>query len=122
MLGVVGRASDGWVSPMNIYVPPDQVPWRQRVIDDAARAAGRDPADVRRIYNVIGTIGPSPRRTGLTGDARLWADTLSAWATDLGFDTFVFWPLGDPRRQLEAFAGEVVPAVRARVAEIRSGR
>jgi alkanesulfonate monooxygenase SsuD/methylene tetrahydromethanopterin reductase-like flavin-dependent oxidoreductase (luciferase family) len=119
MLGVVGRAGDGWVSPMNIYVPPDEVPWRQRAIDEAARAAGRDPADVRRIYNVIGTIGPSSRQTGLTGAVQRWTDTLSTWATVLGFDTFVFWPLGDTRRQLEVFASDVVPAVRTRVAEIR---
>ena len=51
MLALTGRDSDGWVCPLNIYVSPDDVPQRQRSIDDAARTAGRDPADVRRIYN-----------------------------------------------------------------------
>jgi alkanesulfonate monooxygenase SsuD/methylene tetrahydromethanopterin reductase-like flavin-dependent oxidoreductase (luciferase family) len=119
MLGVVGRASDGWISPLNIYVPPDQVPLRQQIIDDAARAAAREPADVRRIYNVIGSIGRAARGQGLVGDIGPWVDTLSGWATGLGFDTFVFWPLADAHEQLEVFAHEVVPGVRTRVAEAR---
>ncbi|WP_281688825.1 LLM class flavin-dependent oxidoreductase [Pseudonocardia thermophila] len=122
MLGVVGRASDGWVSPLNIYVPPEEVLWRQELIDDAARSVGRDPSDVRRIYNVIGYIGNATRGTGLIGDAQLWADTLSSWATDLGYDTFVYWPLGHTRSQLEVFTSQVVPAVRAQVREIRRSR
>ena len=40
-------------------MPPSAVPARQQLIDEAARAAGRDPADVRRIYNVVGAIGLS---------------------------------------------------------------
>jgi hypothetical protein len=34
-------------------------------------------------------------------------------------DTFIYWPSGDRERQVEIFAGEVVPAVREAV---RSGR
>ncbi|MFI8185383.1 LLM class flavin-dependent oxidoreductase [Streptomyces sp. NBC_00510] len=115
MLAVAGRAADGWISPLNIYVPPQEVPERQRVVDEAARAAGRDPARVRRIYNVIGVIGGSGA-PGLNGDVGRWADTLAEWATVLRFDTFVFWPVTAHRQQLEVFAGEVVPAVRERVA------
>jgi alkanesulfonate monooxygenase SsuD/methylene tetrahydromethanopterin reductase-like flavin-dependent oxidoreductase (luciferase family) len=116
MLAVAGRAADGWVCPLNIYVPPDEVPPRQRIVDNAARAAGRMPSDVRRVYNVIGTIGRQPHGPGITGDPERWADTLSGWVMDLGFDTFVFWPVADARAQIEAFAAEVVPGVRARVA------
>src|SRR5258705_118437 len=54
MLAVTGRSSDGWVSPLSTYVPPSAVPDRHRIIDEAARAVGRDPAEVRRIYNVVG--------------------------------------------------------------------
>ena len=49
--------SDGWVSPLSTYMHPAAVPARQQQIDEAARAAGRDPAAVRRIYNVVGAIG-----------------------------------------------------------------
>ncbi|MER7890461.1 LLM class flavin-dependent oxidoreductase [Micromonospora sp. NPDC094482] len=119
MLGVAGRQADGWISPLNIYVPPAEVPSKQQVIDDAARTAGRDPAAVRRIYNVIGAIGPQSGGTGLVGSAQLWVDTLTHWAVDLGFDTFIFWPIMSHRAQLRAFTDRVVPAVREQVLEIR---
>ncbi|MFI7487358.1 LLM class flavin-dependent oxidoreductase [Micromonospora echinaurantiaca] len=122
MLSVAGRYADGWISPLNIYVPPAEVPARQRVIDEAARAAGRDPASIRRIYNVIGAIGPYRGATGLVGDVRVWVDTLTRWAADLGFDTFVFWPVTAHRAQLEVFAAQVVPAVREQVRQIRGQR
>jgi alkanesulfonate monooxygenase SsuD/methylene tetrahydromethanopterin reductase-like flavin-dependent oxidoreductase (luciferase family) len=119
MLAVTGRSSDGWVSPLSIYVRPEAVPSRQQLIDDAARSAGRDPADVRRIYNVVGQIGPARSGPALTGDVEAWVTTLTDWSIDLGFDTFVFWPMTEPVAQLEIFAREVVPAVRQRVAERR---
>ena len=121
MLAVTGRSSDGWVSPLNTYVGPAAVPARQQAIDDAARSAGRDPADVRRIYNVVGAIGPARRGPGLIGDVEAWVAALTDWSVELGFDTFIFWPMTAPLTQLEVFAREVVPAVRQRVAERRGG-
>lgn len=121
MLAVTGRASDGWVSPLSTYVGPAAVPSRQRLIDDAARSAGREPAAVRRVYNVVGAIGPAGRGPGLTGDVQTWVDTLTDWA-DLGFDTFIFWPTDEDLAQLEVFAAEVVPGVRQLVSERRGRR
>lgn len=118
MLAMVGRRAEGWISPLNIYVPPADVPEKQRLIDEAAIAAGRHPRDIRRIYNVIGTIGRGPRQ-GLVGDVGAWADFLTRAVVELGFDTFVFWPVTDEVNQLELFATQVVPAVRERVAELR---
>lgn len=119
MLALTGRAADGWISPLNIYVPPDDVAAKQKIIDEAARAAGRDPARIRRLYNVLGAIGPYRGGQGLVGDARLWTETLTEWAVELGFDTFVFWPVTDRQAQYEVFAAEVVPAVREQVDMIR---
>ncbi|MFD3454561.1 hypothetical protein ACFWVC_20580 [Streptomyces sp. NPDC058691] len=101
--------------------PPERVPGAQRVIDEAAEAAGRAPASIRRVYNVIGVIGDG-HGAGLVGDPARWVDTLSEWAVGLGFDTFVFWPAAEPESQLAVFAGEIVPAVRERVASLRSAR
>ena len=120
MLGVTGRSSDGWVSPLSVYVQPAAVPARQQVIDEAARSAGRSPTDVRRIYNVVGAIGQRAGGSGLNGDVETWADALADWAVDLGFDTFIFWPTTAPLSQLERFAREVVPAVRERVLDRRA--
>src|SRR4029450_1285764 len=107
---VTGRSSDGWVSPLSVYVRPAAVPSRMGVIDEAARAAGRDPADVGRISNVVGTIGPGGGGSGLNGDVRSWVDRLTDWTLDLGFDTFISWPTTAPLAQLETFANAVVPA------------
>ncbi|GGL12976.1 hypothetical protein Sme01_20300 [Sphaerisporangium melleum] len=123
MLAVTGRSADGWISPLNIYVPPEEVPSRQQIIDEAATAAGRSPQSVRRVYNVIGVIGAGGGGgQGLVGDVRQWVDTLTEWAVVLGFDTFVFWPVVNPEQQLALFASEVAPAVRERVETVRSGR
>ena len=122
MLAVTGRASDGWVSPLSTYVGPAAVPSRQQLIDDAARSAGREPAEVRRIYNVVGAIGPARRGPGLIGDVDAWVAAVTGWSVDLGFDTFIFWPMTSPRTQLEIFATEVAPRVRQRVSEVRGQR
>jgi alkanesulfonate monooxygenase SsuD/methylene tetrahydromethanopterin reductase-like flavin-dependent oxidoreductase (luciferase family) len=120
MLELTGRSSDGWVTPLSTYQPPSSVPAAQKLIDEAARSAGRDPADVRRIYNVVGAIGPARGGPGLTGDVETWIDTLTDWSVDLGLDTFIFWPMTSPQAQLEVFAAEVVPGVRERVGQRRS--
>ncbi|WP_432044088.1 LLM class flavin-dependent oxidoreductase [Streptomyces cadmiisoli] len=122
MLALAGRGADGWISPLNIYVTPQEVPSRQQIIDEAAAEAGRDPRTLRRVYNVIGFIGAHSGAPGLVGDVTQWVDTLTSWSVELGFDTFIFWPVTDPEQQLSRFTDEVVPAVRERVAEIRSGR
>ncbi|MFD1714855.1 LLM class flavin-dependent oxidoreductase [Amnibacterium flavum] len=120
MLAVTGRSGDGWVSPLNIYIPPEEVPARQQMIDGAARAAGREPREIRRIYNVTGAIGAFRGGNGLVGPVEMWVDTLAEWTVELGFDTFIFWPAIDAPRQLAIFTSEVVPAVRARVSDARA--
>jgi alkanesulfonate monooxygenase SsuD/methylene tetrahydromethanopterin reductase-like flavin-dependent oxidoreductase (luciferase family) len=122
MLAMTGRSSDGWISPLSTYLRPPAVPSRQQLIDETALSAGRDPAALRRIYNVVGAIGTVRSGPGLSGDVQSWVDALTDWSVDLGFDTFVFWPTTAPLAQLEVFATEVVPGVRQRVSERRGQR
>lgn len=120
MLGLTGRLADGWVSPLNIYLPPEQVPAPQATIDKAARGAGRAPSEIRRIYNVLGAIGADgPGHDGLYGSVDAWARTLSGWATELGFDTFIFWPRTVSTEQVRRFALEVAPRTRELVEQTR---
>lgn len=119
MLAVVGRVGEGWMCPLNVYVPPEEAARAHGLIDVAARGTGRDPSRVRRIYNVLGSIGSSRQSRGLAGTVEVWIDALSRWAVGLGFDTFILWPEADHGAQLKLFANEVVPAVRDRVAELR---
>jgi alkanesulfonate monooxygenase SsuD/methylene tetrahydromethanopterin reductase-like flavin-dependent oxidoreductase (luciferase family) len=44
---LVGRLADGWI-PSLPRLPLEEVSRRQQMIDEAARAAGRDPARIRR--------------------------------------------------------------------------
>ncbi len=88
-------------------------------VDEAARGAGRDPASIRRIWNISGTITPRP-----TG--RLFNDCVESWAQSLadvslrhGIDTFVLIEGEDAEAQLRTFALEVAPLTRDLVAEAR---
>src|SRR4051795_319615 len=70
-LRITGSLADGWI-PSQSYLPPDQVPEAMKRVDDAASAEGRDPKDIRRIYNLIGDEEPSTER-------------LADFAAELGF-------------------------------------
>ena len=111
-LGLVGRRADGWI-PSLTYAPPEQLAEGQKRIDAAAEEAGRDPASIRRLYNVSGTVTDGARGELLQGPPEHWVETLADWATRLHVDTFVFWPQEAVREQVERFAAEVVPGVRA---------
>ena len=117
MLALIGRVADGWV-PSSTYVTPERLPAAQARIDDAAAAAGREPAAIRRLYNISGRIGPGGGGF-LDGPASQWVEQLLPLVTEIGMDTFVLWPSEDPARQLQLFAAEVAPALREAVAAHR---
>jgi hypothetical protein len=98
--------------PSLFWATPKLVPEMQRRIDDAAAAAGRDPAQIRRVYNIGGTITDGPTNGLLNGRPEHWAETLTMFAQELGFDTFVFWPDEEPLDQLQRLVEEVVPLFR----------
>jgi len=110
-LELTGRLADGWI-PSSGWATAENVPAMQRHIDEGAAAAGRDPSEIRRLYNVSGRICNGVTSSLLDGPPEHWVQTLTSFATDLGFDTFIFWPAEEPLAQLERFAQEVVPALR----------
>jgi Luciferase-like monooxygenase len=112
-LALAGRLADGWV-PSLFWATPELVPAMQERIDAGAGEAGRDPAAIRRVYNISGTIADGPTRGLLDGPPEHWVETLAEFASELGFDTFVFWPDEDPLGQAERFVREVLPGFRAR--------
>ncbi|HSE82082.1 MAG TPA: LLM class flavin-dependent oxidoreductase [Gaiellaceae bacterium] len=110
-LALTGRLADGWV-PSFSWATPTLVPELAARIDEAAADAGREPSAIRRVYNVSGVIADGPTRGLLEGPPEHWVETLTGFATELGFDTFVFWPSEDPQTQLERFGREVVADLR----------
>jgi alkanesulfonate monooxygenase SsuD/methylene tetrahydromethanopterin reductase-like flavin-dependent oxidoreductase (luciferase family) len=105
MLRLTGALADGWI-PSQSYLPPDQVAEAMKRIDDAAAAEGRDPRQLRRVYNLI-------------SDEPVTAEQLADFATELGFDSFIFSP--QDRHEVERLAHDLIPAVREEVARRRSG-
>jgi alkanesulfonate monooxygenase SsuD/methylene tetrahydromethanopterin reductase-like flavin-dependent oxidoreductase (luciferase family) len=98
MLALTGRAADGWVPSLG-YLKPEDMREANARIDDAARAAGRDPSAMRRVLNVGGD---------------LTAEDYATLVLEHGFDTFITSPdTGD------AFIEELVPKVRELIAEGR---
>ena len=114
-LRLIGRAADGWVPSMG-RVSIESLRDASRRIDEAALAAGRDPGEIRRVYNIGGMIADGGAEGVLVGPARQWVETLTGWAHDPGIDAFIFWPTADELTQVERFAAEVAPAVREALA------
>lgn len=123
---LAGELADGWI-PSMAYVPPSQAAKSSAIIDEAARAAGRDPAAIRRIYNIGGDVAPTTEAGASDDDQQIvgpcdhWVDVLTHLAVDLGFSTFVLWGVPTTPR-LRMFIEEIAPAVKERVAEHRAGR
>jgi alkanesulfonate monooxygenase SsuD/methylene tetrahydromethanopterin reductase-like flavin-dependent oxidoreductase (luciferase family) len=77
MLRLVGEKGDGWI-PSVFYRDntPESLGEAGKVIDEAARKAGRDPAALTRLWNIGGDRS---------------ADELAGWASDHGLSGYVFW-------------------------------
>jgi alkanesulfonate monooxygenase SsuD/methylene tetrahydromethanopterin reductase-like flavin-dependent oxidoreductase (luciferase family) len=111
-LDVIGRLADGWI-PGGGASQVSRFGDLTSRIDQAAIAAGRDPAVIRRIVNISGALTDGPRGdTPLGGPVDQWVDTLAGWALKYGLDGYVFWPPDTATKHIERFAGEVAPAVR----------
>jgi hypothetical protein len=111
-LDLIGRLADGWV-PGGGMSRVAESPELSARIDEAALAAGRDPAAIRRIFNVGAvTTGVSAGDSPLEGPADEWVERLTAWAIQFRVDAFILWPGDTSTRGIERFAAEVAPAVR----------
>jgi alkanesulfonate monooxygenase SsuD/methylene tetrahydromethanopterin reductase-like flavin-dependent oxidoreductase (luciferase family) len=107
MLRLVGRAADGWL-PSYGYLKDGDLRRGNATIDEAAEAAGRHPAEVRRLLNIGPTQGPVEQ----------WVEELSGLALAEGIGTFIL--ASDDPRLIQVFGEEVAPAVREAVARERA--
>lgn len=117
LLRLTGRLADGWL-PSSPYAAPDELPEMTRTIDAAARDAGRDPAAIRRLYNVSGRFAAGEGGF-LEGPPRLWIAQLTELALEQGMSGFLLMPTGNPVDDLRRFAEEVAPGVREAVERAR---
>ena len=104
-LRLVGRAADGWLPSLGrLEHGAASLDAAHAVIDAAARDAGREPRDIRRLLNV----GPQQARP----------DVLADLATRHGVDTFIV--AGDDAALIADLGVRIGPETRALVAEARS--
>jgi alkanesulfonate monooxygenase SsuD/methylene tetrahydromethanopterin reductase-like flavin-dependent oxidoreductase (luciferase family) len=120
-LAVTGRLADGWVVPGGSD-------WRSKLygesrprIDDAAAAAGRDPAEIADIFNFGGRITSEPLAVTrgedgrwIGGSERQWVDELTDAVLEYGARGFIYRSTDDTpaAEALTRWASEIVPAVR----------
>lgn len=108
-LRLVGRRGDVWI-PSSPFLGPHRLAAANKIIDEAALVAGRDPAAVRRAYNIAGEFA-APGDGFLQGSAASWAEQLAAIALADGVSVFLLYRV-ESSYMIERFAGEVAPAVR----------
>src|SRR5215213_3073504 len=114
MLALTGGKAQGWLPSLG-NAGVDALPGMNAAIDEAAAAAGRAPAEIRRLYNVNGRFGGGAGF--LRGSPADWAEQLSTLTLATGMSTYILST--DSGDDIRRFAAEVAPAVRERVAAER---
>lgn len=126
MLRLIGELADGLLVSTS-YVSPQQLLEMNEQIDTGAQAAGRSPLEIRRGYNIMGILDlgrpdtkiEEQQNHNIYGPVEHWVEQLVRLYQEYRQDTFIFWPVaGNQLLQVEAFAQEVVPAVRAEVEKL----
>jgi len=111
MLRLLGAEADGWIATHR-FLPPEGIATGNAIIDAAAREAGRDPREIRRLINIDGRFS-AERGVFLDGPPEQWVDDLLPLALNDGVSTFIL--MSDDPAAIERFAGEVAPALREAV-------
>lgn len=117
MLRLVGAKADGWLPSLG-YLRPEDMAASHRTVDEAARAAGRDPREIRRMLNLSQNAFTKDNRGFLQGPPEQWVEDLLPLVLDHGFATFVL--ATDDPRTIDTFGAEVAPALREAVAAARA--
>ena len=116
MLELTGRLADGWL-PTSVAARPNELTAMNRIIDEAAVEAGRDPSSVRRLYNVAGRF--DGRGGGfLQGPEEQWIEQLTELTLTEGMSTYIL--IAENPDDIRRFA-DVAGGVREAVAAARSG-
>jgi alkanesulfonate monooxygenase SsuD/methylene tetrahydromethanopterin reductase-like flavin-dependent oxidoreductase (luciferase family) len=126
-LAATGRVADGWI-------PGRASDWRSEryresrpIIDEAAAAVGRDPREIRTVFNFPGRITDRPLADTRDGDGRWIGGSVGQWIEELteavlthGASGFVLFTngFGTPDVvSLGRWSGEIAPAVREAIAK-----
>ena len=107
--------SERWLEPDGLAVQSDadtEVGRGNEAIDAAAVSVGRDPHDIRRIWDFESSFG-TPRRGIDAASADRWTDQLLPLALVHGMSTFIL--ISNHAATIQRFGNEVAPALREAV-------
>ncbi|MFI6740961.1 LLM class flavin-dependent oxidoreductase [Nonomuraea sp. NPDC050451] len=121
-LAATGRVADGWLPGHAADWLSERYRTSRPIIDEAAAAVGRDPREIRTIYNFPGRITGRPLPATRDGDGRWIGGSVDQWVEELtgavlehdasGFILFAAGHGAVDLVTLGRWAGEIVPAVR----------
>jgi alkanesulfonate monooxygenase SsuD/methylene tetrahydromethanopterin reductase-like flavin-dependent oxidoreductase (luciferase family) len=121
-LAATGRVADGWIPGHAADWLSERYRTSRPVIDEAARSVGRDPREIRTIFNFPGRITDQPLAATRDGEGRWaggsvdqWVEELTGAVLDHGAAGFtLFSPSGETPDSvtLGRWANEIAPAVR----------
>jgi alkanesulfonate monooxygenase SsuD/methylene tetrahydromethanopterin reductase-like flavin-dependent oxidoreductase (luciferase family) len=131
-LAATGRVADGWLPGHAADWLSERYRTSRPIIDDAAAAAGRDPREIRTVFNFPGRITDQPLAAARDRDGRWiggsvdqWVEELAGAVLDHGASGFIlFSPSGGAQdlTSLSRWAREIVPAVREAIAKEMTSR
>lgn len=119
MLRLTGRVADGWLPSLS-FLPDGAASLRamNEQIDEAATAAGRQPAAVSRSLNLNGRFTSGAGGGPLEGTPGDWAEQIAELALRYGVSGFIL--ASDEPADLNLFGEEVAPRARELVRSERA--
>ncbi|MEU0538552.1 LLM class flavin-dependent oxidoreductase [Nocardia sp. NPDC005978] len=124
-LAATGRVADGWIPGHAADWHSDRYRTSRPIIDAAALEVGRDPGEIRTVYNLPGIITDQPLPDTRDPEGRWLGGSPAQWIAELteavlhhgagGFT--LFSPSGGMQdsRSLAVWAQEIAPAVRTAI-------
>ncbi|WP_433190689.1 LLM class flavin-dependent oxidoreductase [Actinoallomurus sp. CA-150999] len=126
-LAATGRVADGWIPGHAADWLSERYRTSRPIIDEAAAAIGRDPHEIRTVFNFPGRITDRPLPATRDHDGRWiggstdqWAEELTGAVLEHGASGFtLFSPDGGTQDDvsLGRWAKEIAPAVREAIAK-----
>jgi alkanesulfonate monooxygenase SsuD/methylene tetrahydromethanopterin reductase-like flavin-dependent oxidoreductase (luciferase family) len=127
-LAATGRVADGWIPGHAADWLSSRYRQSRPVIDDAAATVGRDPREIRTIFNFPGRITDRPLAATRERDGRWIGGSVDQWVEELtgavlehgasGFSLFSADGSPPDLVSLGRWAREIAPAVREAVVKV----
>lgn len=124
-LAATGRVADGWIPGRAADWLSERYRTSRPIIDEAAAAVGRDPSEIRTVYNFPGRITDQPLARTRDDDGRWIGGSVDQWIEELtgavlehgasGFTLFAADFGTQDEVALGRWGQEIAPAVREAV-------